>query len=216
MNTPADRPSFGLPPWAWMLRPSRTVVIAALIAGVLAAGLVAAYILQTPPRYESLAVLIIDQPSQIAGGTGEGVISKLNQLRVKYSVLARTRRLTDPVAMRLKLPVSTVARSIRVALPGPSLVMVVSARTGSRKHAQQIANEMATELINFVKAEMEAAKVPDDKRIVFSLVAPAQPGIRVEPTTDRALYDGMVGGVVAAVAVLVVFQLVRLSRKTRT
>jgi capsular polysaccharide biosynthesis protein len=174
-------------------------VAVALLAGLIFAGVGAAYEKRRPKVFQSAATMVIDQPNAIVEAGGEGVILKLNQLRVKYGTLMRTLALIEPVAKKLNLPIGAVARAIGVVVPGQSLVMGITGRTGSPTQSAAIANGMADELVDYLKSEQDAApvKIPPDKRIIFKVVARAQPGFKVSPTDQRVLAVGAIGGVIA-------------------
>ena len=53
--------------------------VAALICGLLVAGLAAALVLTRPAKYESTATIAVDQPAAIASG-GDRVIDKLQRI----------------------------------------------------------------------------------------------------------------------------------------
>lgn len=188
-------------------RPSRVprlsglVVVIAVIGGLIAAALATASVLRQPARFESRTVLIIDQPSLIAGAGGEGVVSKLNSLRAKYGVLARTRLISQPVSKKIGIPEGLIVGSLNISLPGPSLVTIVSSRTGDPEVSRKIADGVALEIVERVKSEMEAAKIPAANRIVMSVVAPAQRGFKIEPTRNRALTVGALTGALTLVGV---------------
>lgn len=151
----------------------------------------------------------------IAGATGQGPVDKLNQLRAKYAVIARTRRITGPVAQKTGLPEGLVAGAINITLPGPSLIMVVDARTGDPARARVIADATGQELIALVAAEGEAAKIPEDIRITLTVVAPAQQGIKFEPSRDRATTTGTLAGLLSLIGVIVAGESIRSLRRRR-
>jgi uncharacterized protein involved in exopolysaccharide biosynthesis len=179
-------PAASLRGWQAVVQPTRIGIIAGILGALLFAGVGYVATLRAPAAYLSQAVLVIDQPIPIAGASGEGIIVKLNALRVKYLFLARTQTFTKPVAEKLKIPFGEVARSVFVTAPGPSLGMFVSAKTGSPQRSQQIANAMAEQLITYVRKEQEAAKVSPAQRIVFTVVDSADPGRKIQPSVQRA------------------------------
>jgi capsular polysaccharide biosynthesis protein len=196
-------------------RPSIAIAIAAVIAGVLAGAIGANSVLRQPSRYFSRIILQIDQPQKIAEAGSQGPLDKLNQLRAKYAVLAKTRRVTSPVAQKTGLHEGLIAGSINVTLPGPSLIMVIDIRTGDSARARTIADAVGNELVALVKGEMDAAKIPEVDRIVLTVVAPAQPGVKFEPTRGRAVTTGTLAGILSLVGVIALAESARAYRRKR-
>ncbi|MGH2727398.1 MAG: hypothetical protein ACRDKS_10565 [Actinomycetota bacterium] len=186
-----------------------------MIAGCLAGGLGASAVLRQPARYASRTLMLIDQPFVIAAAGGEGPISKLNQLRAKYALLARTSRVTGGVAKRTGFPAGAIAGAVNVTLPGPSLLLIVEARTNDPARSRVIADATAEELAGLVKGEMEAAKVPQNQWIVLSVVSPAQPGAKFEPSRNRAVTVGTLSGILSLIGFIVIAETARTYRRRR-
>lgn len=191
------------------------MVIAGIIAGCLAGALGASAVLRQPSRYASRTLMQIDQPLLIATSGGEGPIPKLNQLRTKYALLARTTRITGPVAKRTGFPAGAIAGAVNVTLPGPSLLLIVEARATDPGRARVIADATAEELALLVKSEMQAAKVPQNSWIVLSVVSPAQPGVKFEPSRNRAVTVGTLSGFLSLVGFIVIAETARTYRRRR-
>ena len=199
-------------------RPRRfsvAVLIAAVIAGVLGGALGASSVLRQTARYASRSILLIDQPKAIVGAAGEGPITKLNVLRTKYALLAKTRRVTGDVAQRTGFPEGVIGAAITVSVPGPSLLLIVEARTFDPERARIIADATAEALSALVKSEMEAAKIAEADRIVMTVVAPAQRGAKFEPTRGRAMSIGTLAGILSLVGIIVMAETVRTIRRRR-
>lgn len=160
-------------------------------------------------------MLVIDQPVLIAKAGSEGVLVKLNQLRTKYALLARTRQVTKPVSDKTGLPEGLIAGAVNVQLPGPSLLLIVEAKSLQPGTARVIADAAAQELITLVANEMKAQKITDDFKIVLTLVSPAQPGGKILPTRDRAMSVGGLVGVLAFVGTIALFETVGAIRRRR-
>jgi hypothetical protein len=188
---------------------------AAVIAGILAGALGANAVLRQPKRYASRAILQIDQPNLIAAAGSEGPIAKLNQLRTKYALLADTARVTNGVAQKTGFPQGAIAGAVNVVLPGPSLLLVVEARTNDAGRSRTVADATAEELVTLVRSEMEAAKVPEASRIIMTVVAPAQPGIQFEPSRSRAVTVGTLAGILSLVGLIVIAETTRALRRRR-
>jgi capsular polysaccharide biosynthesis protein len=194
---------------------SLAVLIAAVIAGVLAGALGASAVLRQEARFASRSVLLIDQTNAIVAAAGEGPVVKLNALRTKYALLAKTRRVTAGVAQRTGFPEGAVAAAINITVPGPSLLMIVEARTNDPDRARVIADATAEELSALVRSEMEAAKIPEAERIVMSVVAPAQRGVKFEPSRGRAMTIGFISGLISLLGIVVIAETVRTVRRRR-
>lgn len=180
---------------------------------MLAGGLGANSVLRQEPRYLSRSILQIDQVRAIVEASSQGPVEKLNQLRAKYALIARTRRITATVAQKTGLPEGLIASGLSVAIPGPSLLLFVDARAGDAARARTIADAVGVELAAFVKAEMDAAKIPEDQRISISVVAPAQPGVKYEPTRNRAVTTGTLAGILSLIGVFAIAESARAYRR---
>jgi capsular polysaccharide biosynthesis protein len=191
------------------------VFIAAVIAGLLAGALGATSVLRQQARFASRSVLLIDQPGLIVSAAGEGPVSKLNALRSKYALLAKTRRVTGGVAQATGVPEGAIAAAISVTVPGPSLLLVVEARTFDPDRARLIADATAEALSALVKSEMEAAKIPEGERILMTVVAPAQRGVKFEPSRSRAMTIGALSGILSLLGIIVIAETVRTVRRRR-
>jgi capsular polysaccharide biosynthesis protein len=187
--------------------PSLRHVIEAAVVAILAAGLLATAVLQQAAVYSSSATLIIDQPAALAESNNEGYVVKLSRLRIKYGDLATTRALLDPVAERLNLDAATVRRISRVDVPPPSLLMFTRGESGNRVRAQQVAQTMAQELVNYVEEEQRRVGLPAEQRIVLSVVTPAPPAQKTGPNESRAARVAALGGILTFVVLYVLLRL---------
>lgn len=201
------------PPARPYRRFSPLILIAAVIAGVMAGGVGANSVLRKPERYATRAILEIDQPQLVASAQNAGPVDKLNRLRQKYSLLGLTRRITSPVAQKTGLPEGLIGRGLSIGTPGESLLLVVNAVGNDPAQARTIADAVAEELVVFVKAEMEAAKIPETNRITLEVVAPAQPGFLFEPKRSRAITTGLLAGITALIGVVGVAESARAYRR---
>ena len=201
--------------WERLKRPSLLGALVCLIVSLIFAAAGGAYVLKQPDVYQSFANMLIDQPRAIAGAGGEGVIIKLNSLRAKYAALLRTDSLTVPVAKKLGISKGQVVAAMNFFIPGPSLTLVVVARTHDPKKAQEIANAMGDELVVYIDAEQAAAKIPPADRIIFKVISRAPPGRLVEPTKNRALTVAAGIGGLSLVITYVIYQLIFGGRRLR-
>jgi capsular polysaccharide biosynthesis protein len=209
---PESRRKMGV--WEAFITPTIGSVIVALVAAVVIGGATAAKVHREPPTYESIAALVIDQPKAITEAGSDGIIAKLNALRTKYITLLTTAAFTKPVAQKLGLPEATVATSEEVLAPGPSLVVLVGARSKDQKVSKLIAQTMAEQLVEYVRNEQNRAFIPIADRIEMRIVVAANDAVRVEPTRTRALTVGGAAGATALLIVYIFAQLVFVRRKT--
>jgi capsular polysaccharide biosynthesis protein len=173
-------------------------------------------VLRQPKKFQSRAITVLDQPSAVFNLTGgEGAIAKLNALRAKYGLLAKTRRITAGVAKRTGIPEGHIAGAIDVTLPGPTQVILISATTGNPERSRNIANATADELGAFVKSEQDAVKIPAKDQIKLTIAAPAQPGRQIEPTRSRAMTVGVLAGLLGLVACYLIADAIRARRLRR-
>ena len=205
----------GAPPldvWEAIRRPSlRNAVVAAAIALALA-GITIGVLLARPARYRSTALLVIDSPAQIAASADNGTIVKLTSLRYKYSAIARTSSMAEPVAERTGIPLGEVLRSTQVTPYPDSLIVGVASTTADAARSQRIAQALADEIQTYVEQEHARFNIPENQRFAFSLVEPAHPGVKVEPDRQRAMYAGLVVGAVVLALGYVAVQLVTARR----
>jgi capsular polysaccharide biosynthesis protein len=193
-------------------RPGRNLVLALTIA-VFAAALGATIILREPGKYSSTATLLINDPQQLATAGDDGMINKLNALRLKYAGLAATSTIAGPVAEQLGIDEKTVATDT-VALPGPdSLILSAQATTSSPSMAQRMAQGVADELITYVNSENSRFNLPPNLQYSFSVVNPATAATQIAPSQTRA---ATVGGAMAAVALIAAYVTLQLVAPRRS
>jgi capsular polysaccharide biosynthesis protein len=207
----------GAPPldvWEAIRRPSLRNALIALGRALVLAGITVGVLLARPTRYRSTALLVIDSPAQIAASADNGTIAKLTALRYKYSAIARTSSMAEPVAERTGVPLGVVLRSTQVTPYPDSLIIGVASTTADPARSQRISQALADEIQTYVEQEHDRYKIPDNQRFLFSLVEPAHPGVKVEPDRQRALYAGLVVGVVVLALGYVAVQLVTARRPT--
>lgn len=155
-------------------------------------GLAAAYATSKgTPRYQSLALVEVDQPRAIAVSPDDGIVAKLSRLRYKYAGLMRTETFQAPVAQNLNVGVGVVAQSLFVGLDQTSLLIAVGAHTSNPAEAQRIANAAAQGLVSYAAKEQVNDNIPAVERISFAVVTPAGPGVKVSPTHTRIALVGL-------------------------
>ena len=101
------------------------------------------------------SALAIDQPSLIASG-GDRVIDKLARIRVKYAPLVQTDVMTGPLAQQLGTTPANLRSSLRATTPVENLLILVTARTGSRSDSQKYASKAAEYLAKYARGRAGA------------------------------------------------------------
>lgn len=184
-------------------------LVLALVAAVLLAGMAAAWSLRAPDRYESVAVLIIDNPLALARSGDDATVNKLQLLRGKYATLAATEVIAGPVAESLGLTPGEVIGRTSV-LPLPSTLTLVVVADGSRQAGtQELAAAMADGIGEFVEDEHERFGVPAADRFAIDVVQPATRASKVSPTAAAALTSALVVFAIAIAVVYLALQLLR-------
>jgi capsular polysaccharide biosynthesis protein len=210
MTTPAPTGLERSSPPGWVQRlatPTLTAVLVAAIGGILAMALGYSYVIRKPPVYASSSVLLIDQPGVIFSAGGDTAIVKLGLLRTKYASLIKTDVVTKPVADATGITQGEVARSLVALSPPQSLLLVIGARAGRPQETQALASAAAKEISAYLKAEQDKVGLPADKEVTLTEVQPAVLGFQIEPTTSRALQDGLAAGVISLIMIYVAVQL---------
>lgn len=188
--------------------------LVAVVAGLVAAGTAAVLVLGTRPIYASEASLVIDNPHELATAHDDGPLVKLSALRVKYAALVGTSLIQGPVAQKLGIPQSQVAEA--QALPvGTALTTIVVARDSDPERAQHIAQSVAEELVTYVNDEHERNNVPIEQRFTYSIVGNAFRGVKIRPTTQRAVSAGAAAAAAGMIVVYLLLQVLSGFRRFR-
>jgi capsular polysaccharide biosynthesis protein len=150
---------------------------------------------------------LIDQPRSIAASTDPGVVNKLSTLRLKYTGLVGTARIADPVAKKLRLSPLRVEHDLSSLADQTSLLIFVIARDSNPAIAQGVAQAAAAQVVDDAAQQQRAYKIPSQFQYFFSVVTPATPPLKIEPTDKRVGAVGAVGGVLAGAAAFLVLRL---------
>lgn len=197
-----------------MLRSPMTVfVLIALAVSVLAGGLTAYYEYTRPAVYQSSSTLLIDQVPAIAASGDDGILAKLSRLRFKYAGIVTTEAFAAPVAQQAGLPVGVVHAALVPGADATSLLLTISARTGSAPRSRLIAQIAAEQMVTYVQTEQVAAKIPAAQQVTFSVVSPAGAAARVAPNHRRAELVGVLVFLAVMVGSLLAASLVRTDRR---
>jgi hypothetical protein len=201
-------------PWAWnaLVVVSLANLLVAAAAGLIVGGLAYANVMRQPERYQSEAVMLIDQPLQLTAGDA-GVVIKLNQLRAKYAALITTSEIIEPAAAAAKLPESIVRAAQRPLVPSETLTLMPAARAATAEMAQTIAQATALTLQNYVEDEQAATGLNAAQRLSLRIVQDAGSGVKVEPSTSRARQVGVVAAGAAVLLAYVGLQLAGAARR---
>jgi hypothetical protein len=200
-------------PWDAIRRPSlRNAVVAACIAVALGA-LALSVVLGGTPRYVSRAALLIDQPQAVASSSDEGVIRKLNLLRLKYVGLIPTSVIAGPLARDLDLPAARIAASTGGYVTGDALVLYTWAADRDPAEARRISTALARRVVSFADDEQAASGIPPDARFRFHVVANAGPARKTDPSGRTAVQAGVAVGLLAAATAYAALQLLTGNRR---
>jgi capsular polysaccharide biosynthesis protein len=196
-----------------LLSPRLFNLVLSAFAAVLAAALAVASVNRQPPVYASAASVLIDQPRQVLQSDAEGVVLKLNLLRQKYAALADTELIAAPAAEKLGIPEGAVAGHVTVIPIADTLLFYVASRSSAAAQAPRIAQAVAEQLITYTDQDQDAHQIPQDQRIILTIVTKAGPAAKVEPTKKRALNDALASALVALAVSYAFLQLVTTRRK---
>lgn len=175
-------------------------LLVALAVGLVCAGLGYANVMRQPARYQSTAVMLMDQPLAITRGDS-GVVVKLNLLRAKYAALVTTSDIMAPASRAAGIPIGEMRAAQRPLYPQNSLTMTPIARADSPRKAQQIAQATADTLAQYVQDEQAATGLAPAERLSLRIVQRAGLGVKVSPVSRRARQVAAVafaGGVLLA------------------
>lgn len=171
--------------------------------------------LRGPTTYSSKAVMLIDDPYQLATAGTDGQLVKLEALRVKYSALIDTSAIAKPVADQLHLPVGAVLQSVSGLVPLDSLLMDVDATWSTPKEATLLAQATAKEVTAYVAAEDATYGIPAKDQFTLTVIDPAATATPSGPSAAHALVLGVGLAVLGLVLGFGAAQLVRNRRLLR-
>lgn len=175
----------------------------AIIAALFVAGAGAVYTRRQPRIFFSAATVMIDQPKLLFRAENPGIVEKLSQLRLKYAGIARTSIVYRPVAERLDLPEGLVRRAISLGAIQRTLLMLIQAQARTPKLSQSISQAAAEELMKYAKAEQDSLQIPDEQKIVFTILDPALPGVKISPRNSRVITVTATSGILTLLVVFI-------------
>jgi capsular polysaccharide biosynthesis protein len=196
----------------------RTGPLLALVVGVVVAtvmGLAGEYsTLRGPTVWTSRTMMLVDQPYGIAVAGDQGLLLKLESVRLKYQGLAATNAIAGPVAAKLGLPVAAVEATTTVQLPADSLILEVYGQWSSPGEAQRLSAAVASQISTFVQSEAAQYKIPAADQFTITVVDSASPGVPSGPSHSKAATVALGLAVAGFVLGFVLTQLVRNRRLT--
>lgn len=199
--------------WDAILVLSIANLLVAVAIGLLAAGLGYANVMRQPAIYQSTAIMLIDQPLELARGDA-GVVVKLNALRGKYAALVTTSEILAPAAKLAGFSVGTMRGAQLPLYPPNSLTMLPIARTDDPLKAQKIAQATADTLARYVADEQAATGLDPAQRISLRIVQNAPVGRKTSPVATRAQQVAAVSGAAGLLLGYVGLQLRSARRET--
>ena len=200
------RPGTSPRPWDAIATPSLANFLLAVVVAVLFSGLASANVLRQTPIYQSTAVMLLDQPVQIAIGN-EGTLVKLNLLRSKYTALLTTRDVMAPAAAKAGVTVEEITGSQAPTFTGGSLTIFPVVRSRDPVKAQRMAAATADALSEYVVKEQAATGLDPKLQITLRVIQPAGQAVKVSPQAKKARQVGIVAGVAGLVVAYVGLQL---------
>jgi capsular polysaccharide biosynthesis protein len=187
----------GIPQPASGSRLAAAAILVALIAGVISGT--AAWVIASSRSavYSATAEIEVDQPAAILGGTSDTVI-KLSALRLKYAPLVDTDAVLMPAATALGVPEGSMRGRVSAGVPPNSLLIPITASTGSGSEAVRFANAAADALGQHANREQDELGVPVASRYTLTTIAPARAARHVSPTHRSEATAAVIVGVIVA------------------
>lgn len=198
-DSPTTTYAAGRPP-LWRRNLPLVVFLVMLIYAILAGAYVGFYQANRAKVYRSSAALLIDQRPALFAVGDEGIISKLSQLRIKYTSLVGTQNFAAPVSEKAGLPLGQVKGSLTATADPNTLLIIVSANSASPGRAHLIAKTASNYLVDYIRNEQASVGVKPKDQVTLTVVTPASNGTKIAPSKKKALLEG--AAVFAAVAVV--------------
>ena len=199
------------PTYLWdMLRTGPLLALAVAVAVAAVLGLAgAAATLGGPTVWTSRTVMIVDQPYGIAVAGDQGLLLKLESVRLKYQGLTATNLIAGPVANRLGLPVTAVEGAAAVTVPPDSLLLDVYGQWSRPAMAQSLSTAVADQITAYVQQEDAQYKVPTNEQFSIAVVNPTTPATATGPSHSKAATVGLGLAIAGFVVGFVLTQLIR-------
>lgn len=194
--------------WALLTTSPALAVLIALLVGVPLAGIGWKANSSGRTIWTSRTVMTIDDPYGLATAGDEGILIKLELLRLKYQGLATTDAIATPVAEKLQLPVDEVLAQSSVTVPDDSLLISVNGTGTSPGTAQRISSAVADELTSYVQNENTTYAVPPGDRFFIAQVDPTTAATPSTASHRKSAADAVGLGILGLVVGFVVTQLI--------
>jgi hypothetical protein len=198
--------------WETIATPSLANLLLACLAALLFAAVAFASVMRQDPIYRSSAVMLMDQPLQIARGN-EGAVVKLNILRGKYTAILTTDAVMVPAAAKAGVSVGVVRGAQRPTFASEALTIFPVAESDDPDLAQRLAQASAEALSEYVTAEQAATGLEPPDRISLRIIQDARPGVQASPDRAKARQVAIVAGGGGLLLAYVVLQLVSAKRR---
>lgn len=183
-------------------RPGPLALLIALVAAVLAAGVVGLSVRGGTTSYTSTSLVTIDEPKAVAAANDGAILEKLSRLRLKYVGLVVTDRLALPVAARLKVPVTSVRGRLSGKIVPTDLLLRLSCRGPVEATTKDCATALAASLVEYAAQEQEQNAIPTAQRVVLTQVVQPAYTTAIGPNRSRTIGLSILAGVLAALLVL--------------
>jgi uncharacterized protein involved in exopolysaccharide biosynthesis len=219
LTAPSPVPTTALSPrrvfslWDAISLPSTRNAVIAMVVAAIFATLTAGLVLAGPAVYQSEATLSIDQPEAVAQSVDTGVIEKLDRLRLKYSGLAETAEILDPIAKQTDATLEELRSDTDVVVGPQSLLLFPVARASTEAVARERAGLLADAIASYADREQAQNRIPDAERYHFTVVEPASSPDKISPTSRGAVAGAAVAAVFALGLVYVGLQLLTARRR---
>lgn len=180
--------------WDAITTPSITNALIAAVIALILAGVAFTTVTRQTPVYQSTAIMLLDQPAQIAKGS-EGTVVKLNLLRQKYAAILTTTAVMRPAATKAGVPLGLIRSSQSPTFPALSLTLYPVVRSGDPLLARRMAQATAEALSDYVAEEQDATGLDSSLQLSLRIIEDARPGIKVTPQRTKARQSAIVAGV---------------------
>jgi len=199
--------------WDAVALPSTRNAVVAMVVAAIFATLTAGAVFAGPAVYQSQATLSIDQPEAVAQSVDTGVIEKLDRLRLKYSGLAETAEILEPIAKSTNTGLDELRRDTDVVVGPQSLLLFPVARASTDADARRRAGLLADAIATYADREQAQNRIPVTERYKFSVIEQASAPDKVSPTSRSAVAAAAVAAVFALGLVYVGLQLLTARRR---
>ncbi len=199
--------------WSALTDSPRLAMVFGLELAILLAAVGVFIGLRGAPVYSSKAVMLIDDPYRLATAGDDGQLVKLSALRVKYSALAGTSAMAQPVAAELHLPMSTVLDEVTVQVPLESLLMDVVSSAPTARRARELTAAMSSEITTYVQHEDATYAIPASDRFTITSIGPPSAATSSGPSRSHAV---TLGAGLGAIGFLVGFCATQLLRRRKS